>query len=198
MKIALLPGHARKSEGATVCAGYYESFGEFALASHYLPQVRECLECLGHDAVITCRENAGGTTPSYSAKAANATGANLALEWHFNSVDDPKTAGCEVLYWGRSEKSQLFAEKLSARMARILGVPNRGAKPVTDKEDRGYSAFHKSRMPFFMLEPCFAGSNDAEARAFGLAITERWFQRRVAHAVNECLNEVYGKESDHA
>lgn len=197
MKIALLPGHARKSEGAAVCAGHYQGFGEFALASHYLPPMRECLACLGHEAVITCRENAGGTTPSYSAKAANATGADIAIEWHFNSAgSDDK--GCEVLYWGGSGKGARFAALLSARIARILGVPDRGAKPISDKTDRGYSAFHKSNMPFFMVEPCFAGSNEEEARLMGAAITERWFHRRVAHALHECLVEIYGKEVAHA
>ena len=91
-----MAGHAARSEGAVVCAGYYEGFGEHALARHYLPTMRDCLAALGHEVVLTHREDAGGVSPSYSAKAANAAGVELALEWHFNSAS-PAVEGCEVL-----------------------------------------------------------------------------------------------------
>lgn len=193
MKIAMLPGHARKKEGATVCAGYYEGFGEHALASHYLPGLCLALEERGYDVVQTQREDAGGTSPSYSAKAANATGANLALEWHFNSCEGAE--GCEVLHWHKSAKGKEFAEKLSARLAKLLGVRNRGAKAIGGStEDRGYHAFRVSRMPFYMIEPCFAGSNEAEARAFGSLIKSGVWQREVAKIIAVTVAEVYGKE----
>lgn len=192
MKIAMLPGHARKKEGAAVCAGYYEGFGEHALASHYLPGLCVALEERGYDVVPTEREAAGGTTPSYSAKAANATGADLALEFHFNSAASD-TTGCEVLYWHKSAKGKEFAEKLSARLAKLLGVRNRGAKAIGgSSEDRGYHAFRDSRMPFFMIEPCFAGSNPEEARIFGTLIREGAWQRHAAEAIHQTIEEVYG------
>lgn len=192
MKIALLPGHARKKDGAVVCAGYYEGFGEFVLASHYLPALRDGLAERGHDVQITNRENAGGTTPSYSAKAANKTRADLALEFHFNSASSD-TTGCEVLYWHKSAKGKEFAEKLSARLAKLLGVRNRGAKAIGESsEDRGYHAFRVSRMPFYMIEPCFAGSNPEEARIFGTLIREGAWQRHAAEAIHQTIEEVYG------
>lgn len=192
MKIVLLPGHARKKDGAVVCAGYYEDFGEFVLASHYLPGLCVALEARGYDVVQTEREAAGGTTPSYSAKAANKTGANLALEFHFNSAASD-TTGCEVLYWHKSATGKEFAEKLSARLAKLLGVRNRGAKPIGGSEDdRGYHAFRVSRMPFYMIEPCFAGSNPEEARIFGTLIREGAWQRHAAEAIHQTIEEVYG------
>ena len=55
MKIALMAGHAYESEGAEMCAGYYEGFGEHSLARHYLPGVRENLGAFGHEVVLTHR-----------------------------------------------------------------------------------------------------------------------------------------------
>ena len=193
MKIAMLPGHARAKEGASVCAGYYKDFGEWALARTYLIGLCAELEARGVDVVQTQREDAGGTSPSYSGKAANATGANLALEWHFNSCEGAE--GCEVLHWHKSAKGKEFAEKLSARLAKLLGVRNRGAKAIGGStDDRGYHAFRVSRMPFFMIEPCFAGSNPEEARTFGSLIKSGVWQQRVAKIVAETVAEVYGKD----
>lgn len=194
MKIAMLPGHARKKEGATVCAGYYEGFGEHALASHYLPGLCLALEERGYDVVQTEREAAGGTSPSYSAKAANATRADLALEWHFNSCAGAE--GCEVLYYAEVENpiGREFAQVLSNRLALLLGVRDRGAKPIRSEADRGWMAFKKSNMRFFMVEPCFAGSNPGEARAFGTLIKTGEWQRRVARIVAETIEDIFGKE----
>lgn len=191
MKIALLPGHARKEDGATVCAGYYKDFGEWALARTYLPGLAEELRELKHSVVLTEREEAGGTSPSYSARAANETGADIALEWHFN--DYKGAEGCEVLYYAEVDnpKGREFAQVLSNRIALLLGVRDRGAKPIRSSADRGWNAFKKSLMPFFMIEPCFAGSNEDEARAFGALIKSGVWKKRVAKIVSETINEVY-------
>lgn len=195
MNIALLSGHAKTSEGATCCHGRYKGIGEHALASLYLPLLRDHLTACGHTVALTCREDAGGTTPSFSAAAANATEADIALEFHFNSHTAPTTSGCEVLYWGKSYLSRKFAIALSARLAKILGVHNRGAKPVYGPADRGYLAFRRSKMSFFIIEPCFAGSNPDDARIFGDSIHLYSWQKYAAQAINETIAEVYQKRS---
>lgn len=193
MKIAMLLGHSRRKEGAKVCAGFYEGYGENALADHYLPLMCMFLQDYGFDVKLTQRSEAGGVTPSYSAKAANATGADIALEWHFNSAGK-SVSGCEVLYWHKSSKGKRFAELLSARLATMLGVPDRGAKPIGSESDRGYRAFRDSRMPFYMIEPCFAGSNPEDAKKFGKLIKSGDWQQHGAVIVAETINEIYGKE----
>ena len=191
MKIALLPGHARTKDGATVCAGYYEGFGEWALARTFLPAMAEHLRQLGYSVELTERADAGGTSPSYSAKAANATNADIALEWHFNSCEGAE--GCEVLYYAEVDnpKGREFAAVLSKKISQLLGVRDRGAKPIKGSEDRGWFAFKKSLMPFFMIEPCFAGSHEDEARAYGTLIKNGVWQSRVARIISETINEVY-------
>ena len=191
MKVALLAGHSRESEGAAVCAGLYKGFGENRLAHEYLPWLAAALSSRGYEAVITQRAAAGGTSPRFSAMAANAAGADVALEWHFNSAG-ASAGGCEVLYWGGSARGRCFAEGLAERLAAILGVRNRGAKAVRCAADRGYEAFRRSRMPFFMVEPCFAGSNEEEARRFCELIKSGYFAVAAGSAVADMLAGVYG------
>lgn len=194
MKIVLLPGHAKSREGAAVCAGAHVGAGEFVLASQYLPQLGACLEQAGFEVAHTNRESAGGVSPVYSAKAANATRADVALEWHFNSAG-PEVSGCEVLYWGMSSKGRWVASRISRTISRILGLKDRGAKPVWGPDDRGYYAFKRSEMPFFMIEPCFAGSNEQDARVFCEAIDSGRWQTDMAAALVDILAQAYGKEN---
>lgn len=194
MKIVLLPGHAKSREGAAVCAGSHVGVGEFALASQYLPQLGACLKEAGYEVVLTNRESAGGTSPVYSAKAANAASADVALEWHFNSAG-AEVSGCEVLYWGRSAKGRWVASRISRAISRILGLKDRGAKPVWGPDTRGYHAFKRSEMPFFMIEPCFAGSNEKDARVFCEAIDSGRWQGEMAAALVDILKIAYGKEN---
>lgn len=195
MNVTLLPGHALKKEGAACCAGYYKDFGEWALARVYLPSLADELRSKGYSVQLTQREDAGGTSPRYSARAANNTNADIAIEWHFNSAA-PATQGCEVLYWHKSDTGKRFASLLSERLADLLGVPNRGAKPIgAAPDERGYSAFRESRMPFFMVEPCFAGSNPREAELFGDLIKSGRFARAAGAIVADALGIVYGIET---
>lgn len=198
----MLPGHAAKKEGATVCAGYYKGWGEFKLGSLYIPELCRWLEKEGFITKQTKRESKGGTSPSYSAKAANATKADIALEWHFNDYN-ALSDGCTVLYYAEvaNPVGKQFAEKLGERIAKILGVRHRGALPVKGEadplkgeSDRGWYAFKNSAMPFFMIEPCFAGSNAREAREFCAQIKTGEFAKKAAEAVAATIKEVYGKD----
>ena len=117
----------------------------------------------------------------------------MALEFHFNSAT-PEVSGCEVLYWGPSAKGRWVAARISRAISRILGLKDRGAKPIWGPDDRGYHAFKRSEMPFFMIEPCFAESNEKDARVFCEAIDSGRWQAEMAAALVEILKKAYGKE----
>lgn len=191
MKVALIPGHSSRSSGATVCAGALAGWSEFKLAAFYLPSIASRLSLHGLSTVITTRDIAGGSTPTYSALAANATDADIALELHFNSASNAAATGSEVLYWGKSAQGYRFAELLSANLAAVLNVKNRGALGVPTPDNRGTEAFRKSRMPFFMLEPCFAGSNPQDAAAYADSLTHRDKLDTFAHAIATTIKEIY-------
>lgn len=194
-KVVLLPGHSHRDGGAGVVAGRYKGKSEYELARLYLPLLADALRGLGYDVCITCREDAGGTTPSCSAKAANATGADLALEFHFNAATATAT-GAEVMYWGKSATGKRFAEALGERVAARLGVRHRGALAVPTLENRGTEAFRQSRMPFFMVEFCFAGSNPADAEKLCAAVAAPDWEPWLAGAVDAAINEAFGVTSD--
>lgn len=189
-RICLLPGHAAAAEGSAVCAGAYKGWGEHRLATHYLPALARELERLGYEVVCTERAAAGGVSPSYSAKAANATGADLALEWHFNAAGATAT-GCEVLHWGASSSGRVFAATLGAALAAHLQVRDRGPLAVPTPDGRATEAFRQSRMPFFMVEPCFAGSNPDDAKLLCRAIAEGKWAVAAAFAVDSAVRAAY-------
>lgn len=189
-KIALLPGHSRRDGGAVVCAGQYRGRSEHELAQFYIPLLAIELKKLGYYVYETSREAAGGTTPSYSARAANEAGADIALEFHFNSAGATAT-GAEVMYWGQSAKGKQFAEELGLSIAARLGVRHRGALAVPTPEGRGTEAFRQSRMPFFMVEFCFAGSNPEEAAKLCAAVSAPDWDVWLAGAIDAAIEKVY-------
>lgn len=198
-KIALMPGHASYAEGSKVCAGKYKGLGEHKFACLYLPRLADELKALGYDVVCTSREEAGGSTPSWSAKAANAAGVDIALEFHFNSCG--AASGAEVLYWGYNKDSgKAFATALGERLAEKLGVRHRGALPCYEDDkkhpnerctDNGWAAFNNSRMPFFMVEPCFAGSNPEDAEKLCRAVAAPDWEVWLAGAIDKAIKNTY-------
>ena len=178
--ICLMAGHSTKDGGAVVCGGPEPGLSEYQLACRYLPEIARQLRGKGYDVTITSREQAGGTTPSYSGRAALATGAQLAIEFHFNSCAGSNASGAECLYWYASAKGEYLATVLARSCAAVLGLRNRGAKPrfsnAVQAKAHGYDASAARGAGMFetcwdspqvcipvMVEPCFAGSNEVDA-----------------------------------
>ena len=178
-----------------MCCGHFAGYGEWALAAWYLPRVAKGLRELGYEVAVTQRANAGGTSPSYSAKAANAAGADLALEWHFNCAS-PAANGTEVMYWHASEKGRAFAGELARGIAGLVGtrLHGEGALAVPTPDERGTEAFRKSRMQFFMVEVCFAGSNETDCQLFTHALLSGEWERRMPGIIDRCIQTVYGNK----
>lgn len=155
MKIALSIGHSPKDGGSVSTDGKWSEYGFW---KEHVWRVKEELERLGHVAVVCNRSDAGGISPSFAAKACNATGADLAVEFHFNGADTG-IGGTETLYWYASQNGKKAAELIQAAMCDVLRLPDRGLKPVRYKDDRGYYFFKMTTMPALMLEPAFASSH---------------------------------------
>ncbi|MEG0837522.1 MAG: N-acetylmuramoyl-L-alanine amidase [Akkermansia sp.] len=180
MKIALCIGHCPQDGGAVTTDG---KWSEFSFWSAHLGAFVKALEGLGHEAVVTNRAEAGGGSPSFAAKACNETGADLAIEFHFNSADSRSATGTETLYWHKSVKGRRAAELVNDAMCEVLRLPDRGVKAVCSAGDRAGNFFLKTRMPAILVEPCFAGSNVSDC--------DRLCERvsRVAVAVAKAVNE---------
>lgn len=174
MKIALMAGHSGKDGGAVTGP---KGYSEHSLALEVIPRIKELLEEAGHTVAVTERSKAGGTTPLYSAVAANDVDADMAVELHFNSADSASANGSEVLHYGHSSRSKKIAEAMLASWCSQSGLRSRGVLPVhSDEADarkaghagryttRGWSAFRRSDMPFFMVEPFFSSNAQETAK----------------------------------
>lgn len=187
VKICLLAGHSSRDGGAVTTPG---GVSEHALALRVLGGIMAELDEMGYDVEVTERERAGGTTPLYSALAANATGADVAVELHFNSADAAGAQGAEWLYYGPSSKGADAAAEMLSTWCRLTGVRSRGVLPVYGSSagragrftTRGWNAFLKSRMPFFMAEPFF-GSNPQEASRMLAMVDTGAYARAMARAI---------------
>lgn len=170
MKICLMPGHAPGKPGAELVT---TRVSEYDFARSYIAEVAAELTRMGYEVCRTERANAGGTTPSYSARAANTTGAALTVELHFNS-SAPAAEGAECLYYAPSEKSAAVAKAWLDVWCELSGYRNRGILPACADDTwaalhrlprhttNGWSAFKNSKSVFLMAEPFF-GSNAGDA-----------------------------------
>ena len=169
IRIALMPGHSSSDGGAVMVSGL--KLSEYKLANLYIPEVKEKLEKKGYEVVITSREDAGGTTPIYSANAANRTNADIAIEFHFNSASS-KATGSEFLYDVNRPQFKNAAKAMCFTWSKLTGLKDRGVMPVgtisevqqqgeSDKyTTRGINAFKKANMFFCMTEPFFSSNPD--------------------------------------
>lgn len=153
--VALSIGHSPQDGGAMATSRRWSEYGFW---SAHVGKVAAELAGLGHKAVVCNRSDAGGTTPSFAAKACNATGADLAVEFHFNSAGSGAT-GTETFCWKGSGEGKRAATLIQEAMCAVLKLPDRGVKHVGSFSDNAYAFFQKTRMPAVLIEPAFAGSN---------------------------------------
>lgn len=180
IKIALLPGHSSKDGGAEMVAGL--KLSEYDFAMKFIPQVKEKLEAAGYDVVVTSREQAGGTTPIYSAKAANAVKADAAFEFHFNSAGKTAT-GSEYLYKAGNELYRKAADAMCTTWSEATGLKNRGSMAVCNASEiskysratsRGVNAFTRANMFFCMTEPFFSSNPEECIKVTELFNSGQW------------------------
>jgi N-acetylmuramoyl-L-alanine amidase len=144
--------------------------------------VKEKLEAAGYEVVVTSRESAGGATPMYSARAANATNADAAFEFHFNSAGSTAT-GSEYLYKAGNDLYRKAAEAMCKTWSAATGLKDRGAMAVCNSSDvdkykratsRGVNAFTKANMFFCMTEPFFSSNPEECIKITELFNSGKW------------------------
>lgn len=86
------------------------------------------------------------------ARLCNASGADLGVSIHLNS-DSGTASGVEVWYWTGSDSGYEYAKDASARLASVLGLPDRGAKAT-----RNLYWLNTTIMTSVLVEVCFVDS----------------------------------------
>lgn len=191
MKICLMPGHAPSKPGAALVTN---GVSEYDFARSYIAEVAAWLTELGYEVCRTERACAGGNTPSYSARAANTTGADLTVELHFNS-SVPEARGAECLYYAPSAKSAAVAKAWLDCWCELSGYHNRGILPACADDawaalhrlprhtTNGWSAFKNSKSVFLMAEPFF-GSHVADCGRAQGGLKDGTFAKYMAAAID--------------
>lgn len=151
MRIALIVGHSKESQGAV---NKKSMTTEFNYNNRLVPLISESLTELGVDNVIVYRDSYAGLP-----KKVNATGADIAIEFHANAALNLSATGSETLYWHTSEKGKELAQSLQNQVIDCLNLRNRGLKPITP-EGRGAHLLRKTAMPCVILEPFFISNDD--------------------------------------
>ena len=162
MRVNVNGGHTRRAPGAS---GYLDELTEDRLVKDAL--VAE-LRARGHEVSDSTTDEATVMDDlREQCRLANASGAEVAVSVHFNAC--PGGTGTEVWHYAGSS-SQGLAADMSARVAKALGLRDRGAKATTQL----YWLRHTD-MPAVLVEVCFVDSaGDAEAyRRVGPAAVAR-------------------------
>ena len=142
MKTAIIIGHCVSAPGARnerYDVTEYE-FNEM-LAEH----VHELIP----NSIIMRRRNGYARLPH----EVNAIGAGVAMSLHCNAFNT-RTSGTEMLYWHTSPNGKALAESLQREVVGVLGLNDRGAKPVT-AVNRGANLLRYTSMPCVICEPFF-------------------------------------------
>ena len=108
---------------------------------------------------------------------------DIILSFHLNS--DVKASGTEVLYWESSVNGKKLAGLLQKKLTEVLGLPDRGIKgrrkPINSNDalnQRGWTMFKNTKVPFVMLESFFITNNkdletgNKKTAAMARAVTE--------------------------
>lgn len=149
MRIAASGGHSKAAPGAS---GFIDEYTEDRAVTRELVNV---LTARGH-VVSDCSNEAATQSQELITKVnkANEFDAELFMDVHFNAATTTDAArGVEVYHFPGSTKGEEYARRVSASLARALGLPNRGAKP-----SNSLYVLRRSAMPAILIEVCFVDS----------------------------------------
>ena len=136
MKLAIVRGHRKGSQGATAGDGVTE----YAFAGWLAARI--VADAVGHE----CRVFERPDGPHYAhnmmglVSEVNAWRPDLVLSLHFNaSPNGEPWSGTSALHWPSDAQGKTWAVQLSGFVARAIGLRNRGAKA----QDRSWSKARK-------------------------------------------------------
>lgn len=143
MKIAIAGGHSRAATGAV------KYLDEYECDRAYVAKLIPALRAAGHTVVDCSNEKTTENAElAEEVRLANASGADLFLAVHFNSGGGTGTE-CFTYTYNTSQLAKDICAKMSANVANVLGLRNRGAK--TDD----FYVLRETYMPAVLLEVCF-------------------------------------------
>ncbi len=155
--VCIVVGHTPQKSGA-----YNDNheLSEFDFNNKIAPELAKELRILGLRPIIVYRD-----TYTNLPAHVNETQADICLSLHCNAFDDDPH-GSEVLYYHSSIKGKALAEMLLEPIVDVLGVRNRGIRPIDydyqgKAGDRGGWLVEKSKMVCVIVEPFFIDADQS-------------------------------------
>ena len=154
-KVATAGGHSKKAPGASC---YLNEYTEDRKCNKAFVSALKARGVAAKD----CSNEYSPASKELARECAlaNSYGGDLFVAWHFNAAS--KTSGkrgVEVWYYTGSKTGKSYAEKISKKLANLMGLPNRGAKATTSL----YVLKH-TKAPAILIEVCFVDAKgDANA-----------------------------------
>ena len=153
--VAIVIGHHPDAKGTALRIGE-KTIQEYDLWRPFAEGLAASLE---PEPAIVTRPN---PDPDYElARRVNATGAECAVELHFNAWKEPSVSGTEMLHHADSEAGQYLAHLLHDHTAEALGTKRRGLKARRTPGD-SWPFLGMTEMPAVIAEPAF-GSHRGDA-----------------------------------
>lgn len=179
-KVAVVVGHTAGSKGAK--SPYLPDEYDFNLEVANKLKKHNC----NYD-VYTHRTYSVGYYNMWkeTANKINSKDYDLVIELHYNAAS-PKAHGTETLYYFNSKKGKAYAQIFSETISEDFGTKLRGiqgAKPLVNKNDRGFYAVYLPKPPALIVEPFF-GSNEEESVLF--KDTDKYAES-LHKAIQKCL-----------
>ena len=188
MKIAYVVGHNRDKRGAVRVDTKETEYDFMGRIGSLMAEMAGDIE--GVEVKIFRREPGLGYKREIEAvyDAVDEWGADVSIEGHFNSFDDPRANGCETLSSG-SVKSLALAKAVNDAIIDESGAKDRGIL-TRSRQDRGGRSLFSGRAPAIMIEPFF-GSNAADCQKFRGAEAERRLAGAILSGAVEALGGAY-------
>lgn len=154
---AILIGHTEDSKGAVSPFGVPAEFDFNSKVASFMEDICD---------VYTHESYKPGYTTMVKKTAAkiNKHKYKAILVLHYNSFN-LSSNGTEILYYATSVAGKKMASILSARIAIAFKTSNRGPKPITSSQDRGFAEVYYTVAPTVIVEPFF-GSNKEDSEKF--------------------------------
>lgn len=86
---------------------------------------------------------------------------DVTLELHYNAAANTSAGGAEALYFHTNNQGSQIASLFSDMVSKEYGIRNRGAKPLSNTNQRGYWAVASGIPTGLILEPFFGTNSEA-------------------------------------
>jgi len=156
MDVAIVIGHHPDAPGASMRMGCHEihEHGFWRPFAHEL-----ATSVVARDLTPHVIERPNEDPDEALAQKVNETGADAAIELHFNAAGRSARGGTEMIHYPGSEGGEALAEQMQSRTVDALGLENRGL--IT----RRWPFLKLTEMPAVIAEPFFGSNEEDVARA---------------------------------